>query len=201
VVDALEIEMRAALVVRASAMRIIVPVRRLYPSRRRHPTFGAVPESNSDAGLARDRRIALRGRTTPRRAAMLEPYGSALVAYLVLGILFLVQIVMVDVASIRAGHVPGTAVAGGHDDFLFRAVRAHANTNENLAAFLVLSLAAMLLGANPWWTNGLVGTFVLARAAHMLMYYLDLRMARSAAFAAGLLCLVGLAIVAIGVVL
>jgi uncharacterized MAPEG superfamily protein len=132
---------------------------------------------------------------------MLEPYGSALVAYLVLGIVFLVQIFMVDIASIRAGHTPGMAVTGGHDDFLFRAVRAHANTNENLAAFLILSLAAMLLGADPWWTNGLVGTFVAARAAHMLMYYLDLRMARSAAFALGLLCLVGLAIVTTAAVL
>ena len=125
-----------------------------------------------------------------------SPYHTAVAAYVVLGVLVLVQMLVLDVAGIRAKHVPGMPVTSGHDDFLFRATRAHANTNENLAIFVLLSLAAMLLGANPSWTNGLVAGFVAARAAHMLAYYADLRTPRSAAFGVGLVCLVGLAVCA-----
>jgi uncharacterized MAPEG superfamily protein len=125
---------------------------------------------------------------------VVTPYHAAMLSYLGLGILFLAQTLVADAAAIRAGHVPGTPVTGGHDDFLFRATRAHANTNENLAAFVALSLAAVFLRADPWWTNALAATFALSRLAHMLTYYLDLRSARSASFVVGLLCLVGLAI-------
>jgi len=126
---------------------------------------------------------------------MLEPYGATVVAYLVLGLFLLAQALVADAAAIRSGHVPGTPVGGGHDDFLFRAARAHANTNESLGAFLVLSLAAIFLGAGAWWTNVLASGFVASRAGHMLAYYLDLRAARSASFAAGFGCLIGLLVV------
>jgi uncharacterized MAPEG superfamily protein len=130
-------------------------------------------------------------------APVFEPYGPVFVWYLALGVLFLVQALVADVAGIRAGHVPGTAIAGGHDDFLFRATRAQANTNENLGVFLVLSLAAVLLGGGPWLTNALVGTFVASRLGHMLAYYLDLRPVRSAFFVLGVVCLAGLAVVGV----
>jgi uncharacterized MAPEG superfamily protein len=131
---------------------------------------------------------------------LVTPYHAALVSHVVLGILFIAQTLVADAAAIRAGHVPGTPVTGGHDDFLFRAARAHANTIENLAAFVVLSLAAVFLAADPWWTNALTGTFVVSRLAHMLAYYFDLRLARSAAFTVGLLCLVGLSIAGLAAV-
>ena len=121
--------------------------------------------------------------------AMLEPYGAVFVSFLALGILLLAQALVADVAAIRAGHVPGTAVAGGHDVFLFRATRAQANTNENLGTFVVLSLAAVFLGGRPWWTNVLAGAFVASRLGHMLAYYLDQRPVRSAFFGLGLGCL------------
>jgi uncharacterized MAPEG superfamily protein len=127
----------------------------------------------------------------------LVPYASTLIAYVCVGALHLAQAVVADVAAIRARHVPGMPITGGHDDFLFRAARAHANTNENLAAFVVLSLAAMLLGGGPRWTNGFAWGFVVARLAHMLAYYADLRLLRSAAFSVSFGCLVGFLIVAI----
>ena len=128
----------------------------------------------------------------------LVPYGPTLSAFVCLGAVYLVQALVSDVVSIRAGHVPGMPVAGGHDVLLFRATRAQANTNENLPIFLLLSVAALLLGASATWTNRLVWTFVLARAAHMLAYYADLRPLRSAMFGVSTLAVVGLLIVAIG---
>jgi uncharacterized MAPEG superfamily protein len=119
-------------------------------------------------------------------------YHTTLAAYVALATLFLIQTIVMDVTAIRAKHVPGMPVTSGHDSLHFRATRAHANTNENFPIFLVLTLTAMLLGASPWWTNALAGTFVASRLVHMLAYYLDLRLLRSAAFGIGLTALVGL---------
>ena len=126
------------------------------------------------------------------------PYTPVAGALLAMGVLCLVQALVADVAGIRAGHVPGMPIAGGHDDFLFRATRAQGNTNENLGAFLLLALAAVALGASSRWTNGLAWVFVAARLGHMLTYYVDLRPARSACFGVGLLALIGLAVVTTG---
>jgi uncharacterized MAPEG superfamily protein len=126
---------------------------------------------------------------------IIDPYGPVFAAWLCLAAACLVQAIVADVAGIRSQHVPGMPVAGGHDDFLFRATRAQANTNESLALFVLLSLAAVLLGANVWWTNCLVWMFAVARVAHMLAYYADQRAFRSVAFGVGFLGLVGLLVV------
>ena len=128
--------------------------------------------------------------------AHLAPYAASLAGLVGMGGLYLLQAIIADVVGIRAGHVPGMPVASGHDDLLFRATRAQANTNESLPALILLNLSAVLLGASPRWTNGLVVVFVAARLAHMLAYYADLRTPRSAAFAVGFACLVGLFICA-----
>jgi uncharacterized MAPEG superfamily protein len=120
------------------------------------------------------------------------PYESTLAAYVALAGLYLAQAIVSDVVAIRVKHVPGMPITSGHDDILFRASRALANTNENMGVFLVLSLAAILLGANPWWTNGLAWTFVAARLAHMLAYYADLRLLRSTVFSVGIAAVLGL---------
>ena len=122
----------------------------------------------------------------------LQAYTSVFTAFAAVGVLFVVQLLVADVAGIRAKHEPGTAVVGDHDDFLFRAVRAHANTNESLAAFVMIALAAAALGADPVWTGRLAWAFAACRAVHMGAYYADLRTLRSAAFALGLLCIVAL---------
>jgi len=118
--------------------------------------------------------------------------GSILAAWVVLGGLVLVQAVVADVAGIRSKHTPGMPVTTGHDDFFFRAVRAQANTLENLATFILLSFVAMVLDARPGATLVFVWLFVAARMAHMLAYYADLRLPRSAAFSVGFLALIGL---------
>ena len=128
----------------------------------------------------------------------LVPYASTLTAYVCLGGLYLLQALVADVVGIRGGHVPGMPITTGHDDLLFRATRAQANTNENLPTFMLLSVAAVLLGASATWTNRLVWAFVLARAAHMLAYYADLRPVRSAFFAVSTAALSGLLVVALG---
>jgi uncharacterized MAPEG superfamily protein len=126
----------------------------------------------------------------------LDPYASTLTGLVCLAGLYMVQALVADVVGIRAGHVPGMPVTSGHGDLLFRATRAQANTNENLPIFLLLSVSAILLGANATWTNRLVWIFVGGRAAHMVAYYADLRLLRSAMFTVATVALIGLLVVA-----
>lgn len=123
---------------------------------------------------------------------LLVPYHSSVVGLLVLAVLIAIQFAVSDYAGIRAKHVPGTPVAGGHETFLFRATRAHANTYENLGFFLLLVLICLFAGASPKWTGVFVWIFVAARAAHMTLYYGDLRTLRSTAFAVGAAAQLGL---------
>lgn len=125
-------------------------------------------------------------------SALVAPYLPALAASVLLALLILVQFVVLDVSQIRARHVPGTPVTGGHDQFLFRASRAHANTNENLGLYLLLLVCAILLGASPAATGAAAWAFVAARAGHMAFYYADWRTARSVAFGIGSLAQVAL---------
>lgn len=125
----------------------------------------------------------------------LLPYGTTIAALGAMGGLLLVQLIVLDVAGIRAGHMPGSAVTGGHDDFLFRATRAHANTNESIAAFVLLALFGIFRHAAPGWLNACAVAYVVGRAAHMLCYYADLRLLRSGAFAVAFLALAAMSVV------
>lgn len=124
-------------------------------------------------------------------------YLCALVAAVTLGLLILIQFVVVDVVSIRSKQVPGMPVTGGHESFHFRAVRAHANTYENLGLFLLVFFSALLLGADPAWTAIAAWTFTAARAGHMFCYYADWRSARSVAFGLGLLAQIALLVLCV----
>ena len=103
-----------------------------------------------------------------------------------IGLLLLIQLLVVDIAGIRAGHVPGTPVTAEHGVFLFRATRAHANTNESVAAFILLGLFGIFSAASASWLNVLVWVYVLGRVAYAICYYADQRMLRSVAFAVSL---------------
>jgi uncharacterized MAPEG superfamily protein len=119
----------------------------------------------------------------------LLPYAMTVFAMAAVAALFLLQILVVDAAGIKGRHVPGMPIPADHSSFLFRASRAHANTNESLGAFILLVIVAILLSASPSWTNGAAWLYVAGRAGHMVCYYADWRFARSSAFVVALLAL------------
>ena len=125
----------------------------------------------------------------------LLPYHSTLVACAALAVLIVVQVLVADLASIRAKHVPGMPIADGHSSFLFRATRAAGNTNETLGLFLLLVALAIALGARAPWVNGLAWVYVAARAGHMGFYYARIGWARSTAFTVSLVAQIGLLVV------
>ncbi len=124
--------------------------------------------------------------------AVMENYLPTLWAFGAMGGMMLLQILVIDVISIRRHHPPGTAVNSDHADALFRATRVLGNTNESIAIFILLSVFAVMSAAAPNWVNGLVWLYVVARTAHMLFYYLNLKILRSVAFSFVLVALAGL---------
>lgn len=114
--------------------------------------------------------------------AAVAAYHSTVLSLGGMGALLLVQLFVVDVAGIRSKHAPGSPIEADPANFLFRAARAHANTNESIAAFVLLTLFAIGMGADPTWTNGASLVFLAARASHMICYWAGLGIARSASF-------------------
>ncbi len=131
---------------------------------------------------------------------MIEPlvqyYPGTVVAWTFTALLLLVQVLVADVTGLRRKRSPGAGVEGGHDDFLWRAERAFMNNNETLGAFVLLTLAAVGVAAEPLPVNGCALLFVTARAGHMVCYWADLRRLRSVCWIAGTLALFGLALIA-----
>ena len=124
----------------------------------------------------------------------LLPYAPTVWAMGIMGGLILLQLIVFDVAGIQTGHVPGATVSGGHESFLFRAARAHANTTESIAVFILLALFGILHNAAPGWLNVCAMVFVAGRVGHMLCYYAGIGILRSAAFVVAFLALVGMLI-------
>ena len=122
----------------------------------------------------------------------LVPYSPTIWALFATAALLLMQIVVVDVAGIRAKHAPGTPVPADPQLFLFRAVRAHANTNESVAVFILLAMFGVLAMVAPTPLNVLAWVYVVARAAHMAFYYSGIALLRSVSFGISLLALFGM---------
>ncbi|MEM7015917.1 MAG: MAPEG family protein, partial [Pseudomonadota bacterium] len=107
------------------------------------------------------------------------------------------QLLIADVVGLVNKHTPGTPVSSGHDDFLFRAMRAHANTTESIGAFILLTGFAILMQGDPFWVNFSSWLFVGARLVHMLVYYLNISIVRSLAFGMSIFALLGLFLIGI----
>lgn len=123
---------------------------------------------------------------------VMPTYSITIITLGLAGLLLVVQLAVADLTAIRKGHRAGYPIAANSADFLFRAARAHLNTNESLAAFGLLALCGILSAASPTWINALSVTWLLSRVAHMGFYYAGMKPCRSAAFGASLLVLLGL---------
>ena len=85
-----------------------------------------------------------------------------------------------------------------YDDPVYRSERAFMNAVETSGPFISVAVAAILLGASPFWVNLFASVFIVARLA---MAFVHIRTTnqpmRSAFFLVGLICLLALAILAI----
>jgi uncharacterized MAPEG superfamily protein len=85
-----------------------------------------------------------------------------------------------------------------YDDPVYRSERAFMNAVETSGPFISVAVAAILLGASPFWVNLFASVFIVARLA---MAFVHIRTTnqpmRSAFFLVGLICLFALAILAL----
>jgi len=123
---------------------------------------------------------------------LLADYQSTIYALGALSSLMLVQLLVADVAGLKAGHTPGAPITGGHENFLFRAARTVANINESIAIFLLAVLFCLLMGASPEATSGFCWLYIGARVAYLFCYYFNLKLFRSISFVVSLIGIVGL---------
>lgn len=123
---------------------------------------------------------------------LFDPYKITILVSGLIGLLMLIQIIVADIAAIKGQHTPGYPIKPDHNSFLFRAARAHANTNESIAVFALFVLFGVLSAANAFYLNTFSVIYFVGRVAHMGFYYGNLKLARSISFPLGLIGLVGM---------
>ena len=121
--------------------------------------------------------------------AFATEYSATLFAILSIGGLVLFQLIVADLAAIRAKHKAGTPIPPDFSRFYFRAARAHANTNESVAVFIALAVGGVFFAASPFWLGIFSWAYIGCRVAHMTAYYGNKRLARSTAFGLSLVVL------------
>jgi len=113
------------------------------------------------------------------------------------GLLFL-QLLVADIAGMKVKRIPGAPIEPDHDSFLFRASRTLGNMNESVSIFIIFTLVGILSGADPVWLGRLAWLYIMARAAYMLCYWLNIKLMRSVFFGVSVLALLGLGVVMAG---
>lgn len=123
---------------------------------------------------------------------LFSPYKITLLIAGLTGVLLFVQLLVADATAIKQKHTPGYPIEPNHSRFLFRATRAHANTNESIAIFCLFTFFAVLSSAIPDYVNAFSALYFLGRVAHMIAYYLRVALIRSIAFGISLAGLAGI---------
>mgnify|MGYP000294822474 CR=1 FL=1 len=123
---------------------------------------------------------------------LFEPYKITFLVAGLAGLMLFIQIIIADVAAIKAHHTPGYPIKPDHANFLFRAARAHENTNESIAIFALFILFGVFSASDALYLNTFSLIYLVSRVAHMCFYYGNFKLARSISFALSLIGLIGM---------
>lgn len=121
----------------------------------------------------------------------IEAYKITVLVIGLLALIFLLQLLIMDIVGIKSGHIPGHPVPADHDNALFRSARALSNTNESVGIFILAVIFSILSSADPEWLNYGALVYFSGRVGHMVFYYSNLKLLRSISFGFSLLGLVG----------
>jgi uncharacterized MAPEG superfamily protein len=85
-----------------------------------------------------------------------------------------------------------------YDDPWYRSERAFMNAVETSGPFIGATVAAILIGASPFWVNLFASAFIVARLAMAFVHIRTTHQpARSLCFVAGLICILALIIMTV----
>lgn len=128
---------------------------------------------------------------------LFDPYKITILVSGLIGFLMLIQIIIADLVAIKEQHTPGYPIKSDHNSFLFRAARAHGNTNESIAIFILFAFLGVLSESNAVYLNLFSVIYLVGRIAHMCCYYANFRLARSIVFPFSLIGLIGMFVVSL----
>ncbi len=116
------------------------------------------------------------------------PYAHAIASMAGWGLLMVVLTVLSVIGSPR-GRTPGGLPVRDYSDPFYRRDRAFRNAVETTGPFLAVTVAAILVGASPFWVNLLASVFLVARIAVAAVHIgTTIEPLRSAFWSVGMLC-------------
>ncbi|QIE44127.1 MAPEG family protein [Pseudohalocynthiibacter aestuariivivens] len=127
-------------------------------------------------------------------------YGHAIIAMALMGLTTLVLSPLSAMRKTAAGLVPGATPPEDYASATYRWHRAYGNAAESVGTFALVTLAAILAGAAPFWVNLFASTFFVARIVMLVIHLRGGKAdmgARSFAYVLGWLMCILLAILAI----
>ncbi|MAO25908.1 MAPEG family protein [Roseovarius sp.] len=101
---------------------------------------------------------------------LFAPYAHAIAAMAGMALLVLVLSPVTGWMKSKLGLAPGAAPEADYSNPAYRWHRAHGNAAENAASFALVTLAAILAGANPVWVNWLASLYLLSRLVLLVVH-------------------------------
>ncbi|MGB3556174.1 MAG: MAPEG family protein [Jannaschia sp.] len=125
------------------------------------------------------------------------PYAHALAAMAGWGILMIV-LSFLSIFGAPRGRTPSGMPVRDYSDPFYRRDRAFRNAVETAGLFLAVTLAAILVGAAPFWVNLFASVFLAARIAMAAIHIgTEIQPLRSVCWLTGTVCCLALGIMAL----
>lgn len=100
----------------------------------------------------------------------MEAYAFSIIGILALCLLSILLAIYSGSSKGRAGALSGPVLPADDDSLLYRIDRAHMNSVEALAPFVVPAVLAMVVGVRPTTLAALVWTYAAIRLIHLAVY-------------------------------
>lgn len=100
----------------------------------------------------------------------MEAYAFSIIGVLALCLLSILLAIYSGSSKGRAGALSGPVLPADDDNRLYRIDRAHMNSVEALAPFIVSAVLAIMVGVGPTTLAVLVWVYIAIRLAHLAVY-------------------------------
>lgn len=127
-----------------------------------------------------------------------EPYSHAIASLALWPILQIVLSMLSNVGLSSENRTESGHPKREYSDPAYRRSRAFANAIEISGPFVAATVAAILAGASPFWVNLLASVFLVSRLVTAFVHIrTEIQPLRSATWLVGLICVLGLALMAV----
>ncbi|MTI01854.1 MAPEG family protein [Roseibium sp. RKSG952] len=97
-------------------------------------------------------------------------YSHAIASLVIFTLIVLLLSPFSALAKASKGLAPGATPDQDYSEKAYRLNRAYLNGTETLPAFLTVTVAAILLGASPFWVNLLASIALVARVVMLIVH-------------------------------